>query len=363
MPNMKKWQVRSLVIIILGILGMVALAFRPALVPDAAVWETETPQGLVLRPQYDENRAEWEEEYRWELKNSPTHTVFLHERGVDAFTLLEGNPAWVLRFKVHNGTAVLDGDLPELHCSTPHCQLHAHFSVFPSGTGTLRLPNGKVHFQRKFLLVCELLVTPSCWGEPLHSIAAQQMVVDFHDNAMDLVEPQLPHAFTRGMQRVDVVSAHPTGLPERFCGNACERELTRYLYQLAAIDRKAAAELLLPRLEARGQELIDCFADTAKPWPDCWGDAADTARTNARRIIPLLMQFKEAHAHGSQRLADFVNGPVFSRIFGEPLMEIKLQEEEQPKAQPETPPAPPAEGAAPLGGTESYAGNVPPSKS
>lgn len=327
---MKRWQLRSLVIIILGLLGMVALAFRPALVPDEMRWAMESmPLREELNAQYDENKAEMEVEYRWAFKKSPTHTAFFHEGGQNAFDLLEGNPAWLLRFKVHDGVAVVDGDLPEMRLTTPRCQMQAEFSVIPSGQHTMRLPNGKVHCQREYLLVCELVVTPSCWGRQAHSIAVQEMVVDYLDNAMDLVEPRLASAYTAGMTREHVISAQPSGLPERFCGNTCERELTRFLYQLAAIDRKGMAEYLLPRLEARGQELIDCFADTEKPWPECWGDAAYTARLNARKLTPLLQRFKDEHAFGSRRLLDFVNGPVFQRIFGEPLMEITLPPEEQ----------------------------------
>ena len=332
---MKRWHVRSLVIVILGVLGMAALAFRPALVPDVVEWGVEpVPLQEALGAQNGEDRAEMEVEYRWAFKKSPTHTVFWHEGGQDAFALLEGNPEWTLRFKVHNGMAVVDGDLPQMRLTTPRCQLQARFIVFNDGFHTMRLPNGKVHTQREIMLLCELTVTPSCWGRQVRSIAAQQVVADYLDNAMDLVEPHLSPLYTRGMTPAGVVSAQPSGLPERFCGNTCERELTRFLYQLAAIDRKGLAEYLTPRLEARGRELVDTFADTEKPWPECWGDAAYTARINAQKLTPLLQRFKDEHAFGSQKLLDFVNGPVFKQIFGEPLMEITLPpapEKEQPK--------------------------------
>lgn len=310
---------------------MAALAFRPALVPDEVAWEMESmPLRETLGEKNGENKAEMEVAYKWAFKESPTHTVFWHENGQDAFALLEGNPEWLLRFKVHNGVAEVDGDLPQMRPCTPRCQLQARFTVFNDGFHTMRLPNGKVHTQREIMLLCELTVTPSCWGRQARSIAVQQVVVDYLDNAMDLVEPHLSPLYTKGMTPVSVVSAQPSGLPERFCGNTCERELTRFLYQLAAIDRKGMAEYLLPRMEARGQELVDCFADSEKPWPECWGDAAYTARLNAQKLTPLLQRFKDEHAYGSQRLIDFVNGPVFKQIFGEPLMEITLPEQPKP---------------------------------
>ena len=328
---MKRWHVRSLVIVILGVLGMTALAFRPALVPDVVEWGVEpVPLQEALGAQNGENRAEMEVEYRWAFKKSPTHTVFWHEGGQDAFALLEGNPEWTLRFKVHNGMAVVDGDLPQMRLTTPRCQLQARFIVFNDGFHTMRLPNGKVHTQREIMLLCELTVTPSCWGRQVRSIAAQQVVADYLDNAMDLVEPHLSPLYTRGMTPAGVVSAQPSGLPERFCGNTCERELTRYLYSVASIYNQGTAALALPALQRQGRELVDTFADAEKPWPDCWGDAADTARLNAQKIIPLLQTFKEQNAYGSKELEEFLNGPVFQRIFGETLLDIQAEPQVKP---------------------------------
>ena len=335
MDTMKRWHIRTFVILFLGAVGMVALAYRPALVPDTVQWETEMPLGIALREDCRENRADTEVEYRWSFKHSPSRTAFFHAGAQDAFSLLAGDPVWVLRFKAHGGTLVLDGELPQMKLDGMPGEVSAHFHVFQNGTSTLRLPNGKVHFQRHFMLICELVVTPCLWGERVHSIAAQQMVADFYGDAIDLADPELPYAAMGEMRRVNVVSAVPTGLPERFCGNTCERELTRFLYQVASIDRKGVADMLVPMLEARGRELADTFAEGEKPWPECWGDAADTVRLNAQKIIPLLQTFKEQHAYGSAKLVDFVNGPVFQRIFGENLMDIKLQEPEPPKEQPE----------------------------
>lgn len=334
MHGMKRWHIRTLVILLLGAAGMVALAFRPALVPDTVQWESEMPLGIALRDDCQENRADTEVEYRWSFKRSPSRTAFWHANAQDAFALLQGEPEWVLRFKAHDGVLVLDGELPQMKLDSLPGEVSAHFHVFQNGSSMLRLPSGKVHFQRHFMLICELVVTPCLWGERAHSIAAQQMVADFYGAAIDLADPELPYAATDGMRRVNVVSSVPSGLPERFCGNTCERELTRFLYQVAAIDRKGAADMLVPLLEARGKELADSFAEGDKPWPECWGDAAGTVRLNARKIIPLLQTFKEQHAYGSAKLVDFVNGPVFQRIFGETLVDIKLQQPEQPKEAP-----------------------------
>ena len=67
---MKRWHVRSLVIVILGVLGMAALAFRPALVPDVVEWGVEpVPLQEALGAQNGEDRAEMEVEYRWAFVN------------------------------------------------------------------------------------------------------------------------------------------------------------------------------------------------------------------------------------------------------------------------------------------------------
>lgn len=334
---MKRWKIRTLVILALGVAGMAALAYRPALVGDVVRYETDMPLGIVLREQNMESRADMEEEYRWSFKRSPSHTVFLHQNAQDAFSLLQGEPVWVLRFKARNGTAVVEGNLPQMQLDGVLGQVQAHFLVYPSGFATLRLPNGRQQFQRMFTLMCELTVTPCLWGEPAHSIAVQQVMVDFYDDAMDLVEPEQARILAGGMRRVDVVSAVPSGLPERFCGNTCERELTRYLYSVASIYNQGTAALALPALQRQGRELVDTFADAEKPWPDCWGDAADTARLNAQKIIPLLQTFKEQNAYGSKELEEFLNGPVFQRIFGENLLDIQAepqvkQAEEKEKA-------------------------------
>lgn len=336
MRGMKRWKLRSAVIIGLGMLGMLALAMRPALVPDSVVCDTDQPLGLVLRPAYQEDQAAMQAEYTWDFKDSPTGTVFLHRDGVDAFAALTGNPAWKITITAADGVAKLDSTLPEMKVDSRLCQVNAHFYLDQDSVSLLDTPAGSLHVQRHLLLCCELRITPSFWGKELHSLAVQELVADFYDGAIDLVQPTLLPAAAEGMVRQDIISMRPSGLPERFCGTVCEREHTRLAYMLAAINSDVRARIMLPQLMAKAEDLADCAEFPEQKWPDCWGEASRTVQDNARRIIPLMQKFKDNHCYGSRELADFLNGPVFAKLFGEPFMDLSAEPEQESPAPAET---------------------------
>ena len=110
----------------------------------------------------------------------------------------------------------------------------------------------------------------------------------------------------------------PTGLPERFCGTPTEKELLRYLFYLAMVEDSGTAAALLPGLKRRGQNLVDSMSDSTLPWPQCWKSGEETARELSRRVRPLLQHMQDNNCYNSAELAEFINGPIFSRIFGPP---------------------------------------------
>lgn len=185
-------------------------------------------------------------------------------------------------------------------------------------TTLLRMPDGSAHPQYHLLLRLDLTHKRPLRGTE-KVIMLTELVIDPADGTVDAVLPDVPENIENRHEYLytyTVLAATDNGLPTRFCGNEAEQALQRYLYLVSAMHDAASAERLLPAVRERGQALVDTYAAPELPFPDCWGEAADTARRNARRIIPYLIRADEANCYDNAELADFLNSPLFARLFG-----------------------------------------------
>lgn len=182
----------------------------------------------------------------------------------------------------------------------------------------LRMPDGSVHVQYHLLLQMEMM-SRSLFQPNEHVFALTELVIDPIDGTVDAVTPDCDDAVTERafpVRRICCAQNDPP-LPARFCGTETEQSLQRYLYLVVSMHNAESARRLLPAVIARGQKLVDAACDTEQDFPDCWGEAADTARLNHRRILPYLLRLRELDCFGLPELADYLNSPLFARLFGE----------------------------------------------
>lgn len=182
----------------------------------------------------------------------------------------------------------------------------------------LRMPDGSTHPQYHLLLRQRMTRQPY-FRQAEEAIALTELVIDPLDGTVDVVTPDVPADVTEQdypVRRLCRAQNDPP-LPTRFCGTETEQSLQRYLFLVAAMHNAETARRLLPAVIARGQKLVDTSCDTEKPFPECWGEAADTARTNHRRLLPYLLRLRELDCFDVPELADFINSPLFARLFGD----------------------------------------------
>ena len=255
--------------------------------------------------------------HRWDLSNHTDKTLLMGDLEPDAFSLLE--PAvWEVHFFMKDGKAHLESNCPVLHAKDRKCRVRTQYSCQFEDLGFNQMhPDGTVHHYRRIELICEVWLDRPFLKAPLHTFAVQNIFVDFVDGSADfgrpafvlLVAGKTPHRF--------IVSSEKGDLPSRYCGSIAEQELTRLLFSLARIDSRRQAEHTIAGITEAAQTLVDTFAEADKAYPECWGEASDTARQLSRRIVPSLIRFRDNDCYNCQALADFVNSPVFARCFGE----------------------------------------------
>lgn len=175
-----------------------------------------------------------------------------------------------------------------------------------------RQPNGKRHTIRYILLSCEL---QDARGSVVY---LQRLEVDAGLGSVDAVPcGATPHRYAALLPVRDYRSSAPTGLPEKYNGSPLRQDMLRLLYAMAAIDSPHMAATGTPEIAAFAWQLAARAPLPHSPWPDCWGDAAEDARSIARILTPTLVYFHENDCFDCQQLADFINSPLFARIFGE----------------------------------------------
>ncbi len=309
---MKKWHRRTICIFLLAAAGIVAIGLRPLFSGSTTVDLTEhqgEPQFFIgLNPQDHMHLS-----YRWQLADAPTHTLLLGD--TDALDMLESGAEWLTDYTFEGGRIVLNSQPPAIHTKDTLTQVQCRYFLGYAGMSALRMPNGGIHPQHHFTLAAEIKLTPCFLKAGKSIILLQELVIDPKDNAADLVRPTVPRSMAH-LAVQEVLRGKETALPTRFCGTAAEQEMEHLLFRLAQMAAPADVADRLALIQSKAQELVDIHADLSQPWPQCWGSAAGKAEENAQRIIPLLQRFQEADCYGSQELADFINSPLFSRIYG-----------------------------------------------
>lgn len=263
-----------------------------------------------------EEKADFHFVYRWNLRDSPTGTEILGATEPSAIEQVAGDAVWDIELSAKDGKLTLKADPPELKSVSPFCKINARFCITEKPTVKLRMPSTRLHPQRRFILACELSADYG-FGICRQTYYLQEMVVDLADGAADLQQVTIPPSLSQ-LPRHHVLRGAATGLPERFCGTPTEKELLRYLHLLAQVENSGTAAALLPGLKRRADQLVSTLTANDKPWPDCWCSGAETARELSRRVRPLLRHMQEHNCYNSSALAEFVNSPTFSRIFGPP---------------------------------------------
>lgn len=180
-----------------------------------------------------------------------------------------------------------------------------------------RQPGGKRHTIRRILLSAEQR------GAHGSTVYLQLLEVDATLGSVDLLPcggaTPARYAALRPVQ--DYSSAAPSGLPEKYNGPPLRRDMLRLLYAMAALDSPSMAAQGAPEIAAFAWQLAARVPMPHSPWPHCWGGAAEDAREIARRLTPTLVFLQENDCFGCQALADFINSPLFARIFGESFTE------------------------------------------
>ena len=107
-------------------------------------------------------------------------------------------------------------------------------------------------------------------------------------------------------------------LPALYYGTEREKALQYLLYELAdcVYHHNTAG---LHEYISKATEYVEQLTTADADWPHCWEEGAAEAKRAAQLIEPTLTYLQEVNCLDSQELADFVNGPVFARIFGTEL--------------------------------------------
>lgn len=330
---MKKWQERTLFILGLGIVGTIALAVRPAFHADKSE-DISTPEDKIhaLQEGHDKNLS-FSCDYVWDFSNHPANTVLMGDLAPNAFSLLE-EAKWHIRLETDNGKLKLSYDKPVLHAKNPMSQVRASYLSYYVFPHLYRLmPDGQIHVEYNIFLLCEVTVTPSFWGKPVHTFAVQNLMVDVMDASVDVTAPMIPAHFKDKLAYRKLENGVAPKLPSRYCGSPAEQGMTQVLYMLSDIRVPFSAGFQAEKVRALAEKTVNRYADASKPWPDCWGADAGVAERLAQRVVPTLIRLQEKECYKSQPLADFINSPTFARIFGESFKDLpapRVQEEPIP---------------------------------
>lgn len=188
-------------------------------------------------------------------------------------------------------------------------------------------PNGQRHIIRHVLLICE---KPGRDAQTPPTVFLQQLEVDATLGSVDAM-PCTPPARYAQLPGRDYYSAAPTGLPEKINGSSPRREMLQLLYALAAIDSPEMAALAAQELGPFAWKLAAKAPAPRKPWPHCWGDAAEDAKSIALKLTATLVFLQENQCFECADLAAFINSPVFERIFGTRFTQQPYEKVQQEK--------------------------------
>ena len=309
---MKKWHIRTLCILALGVVGLVALAYRPAFETDLAEIPPFCENTAIKLSQHDGNNDICFE-YRWDLSKCSKGTILSGELQQNAFDLIQ--PAeWVIKVYTENGQLKANASAPVLHAKdTTHSVKTRYFTYFKPPTLHYS-PNGNRIAEHRLHLCCEITITPTWWRSPITTKAEQILSIYPTLGCADIITPSLD----KEHNKLIITDGEEAKLPARFCGSKREQILQYLLYEFA--DAALSADTTrLQKFYANAQMYVEQLTTAGKEWPYCWEEAATQARRGAQLIEQTLTIIQHHNCYDMQELADFINGPIFARIFGTQL--------------------------------------------
>lgn len=275
-------------------------------------------------------------EYTVDLRSPATRTLLLGDAALFDEEVA-GDGRWLVQLTAADGCLEADDSArPTLRGKSGSVDLQLSMCWLP--TTLLHMPDGSVQPQQHLLLCAEMDYTPLWrWLPRRHAELRQELVIDTRDAAVDMVIPSLPTDY-KGAWKVRMGSdAARAVLPARFCGSATEQALQRFLFRMAAMYDTASAEAGIAATRRKARELIEQHADTALPWPQCWGQGASAALGVHKRILPYLQRAQAENCFDCAELADFINSEDFARIFGDSWGEKAPEQTQEPQDEEEEP--------------------------
>lgn len=110
---MKRWHKRTLCILVLGVAGLVALAYRPAFCRDCAE-KNKFLRDAVSELSKHDNAQGINLHYTWHLTKHPNGTLLMGDTQPDAFSMLQ-HATWDIDIRTQNGKIEATCNTPVLH--------------------------------------------------------------------------------------------------------------------------------------------------------------------------------------------------------------------------------------------------------
>lgn len=315
---MKKWHKRTLCILALGVAGMVCLAYRPSFCDNVARTAPYMPQTAECVLSKHDDAQGMSFKLSWDFSNHPKGVLL--QGADDAFALLQ-DARWDIEVRTEQGKMKVSYNTPVLQAEDSTCYVSTEYCAYFLPPTLHYLPNGNIAATHILHLRCDVTITPSWWQEPIHSEATLALAINPTLGSVDIETEPRVYRHKDETYRLIAEGATPD-LPNRYCGTEREQALQHLLYEFADAALHADEEALAAYyIKAEAAVARLCAAD--KEWPHCWEEAAAEAERGAQLVELTLTRIQEYNSFALPELADFINGPIFSRIFGN---QIKIRE-------------------------------------
>lgn len=298
-------------------MGCTALALRTAFLEDeCSIWNNDC-QITSPTPLGDNEAGGISVNYLWELTAPPTHTAWLGDTTPSAFSWLKPTQ-WRIEITSNEGKLTAHVDTPLLQAKDKTQQVITQYGASFLPSTTRYLPNGKKTQEHRLLLQCRVTINFPFWQPPVTTTAQQILIINPALGTVDLLEIHQPDYLPANRFKLIVDGAPTPDLPSRYCGSAHEQALQYLLYEFAdaigAQDKERIQQYMLT-----AEQYVNHYCLTDLDWPNCWSDGAAEARRGATLIEQTLTHLQDNNCLDMPELADFINGPIFARIFGTEL--------------------------------------------
>ena len=313
---MKKWHKRTICILVLGLIGCTALGLRTAFLKDeCSVWNSTFT--VTQAAEADSESGSLSVNYLWNLTTPPTHTAWMEDTAPSAYSLLTPMQ-WRIDITAQDGNVTADFDAPVLQAKDRPQQVITQYGAYFLPATTRYLPNGQKTQEHRLLLQCRVTVHLPFWQKPVTTTAQQVLLINPALGTVDLQEFHKPEWLPANRFKLIVDGSPTPELPARYCGSAHEQALQYLLYEFSdAVGARDKARIV--QYIHTAEQYVNHYCQPNLDWPNCWGSGAAEARRGASLIEQTLTRLQDINCLDMQELADFINGPIFARIFGTEL--------------------------------------------